>query len=140
MTLLEFKLADEEARHVRFASPPPLPLALTLADGLKPWPSTLGLGLAPASEAHLRSSLPELRGLPDGVAGGVSPSKDLHVTLFSLRRLGRGEKPAGQAALERVRAVWRGGTFGTATGTRIVLKVKGARYDDEDECRVLAAA
>ena len=75
----------------------------------------------------------------DGLSN-KGPSKDLHVTLFSLRRLGRGEKPAGQAALERVRAVWRGGTFGTATGTRIVLKVKGARYDDDDECRVLAAA
>ena len=73
----------------------------------------------------------------DGLSN-KGPSKDLHVTLFSLHRLGRGEKPVGQAALERVRAVWRGGTFGTATG--IVLKVKGARYDDEDECRVLAAA
>ena len=40
--------------------------------------------------------------------------------------------------LERVRAAWRGVPFGAADGTRIVLKLKGAPYDDA-HCRLLAS-
>ena len=66
-------------------------------------------------------------------------SKKLHVTLFSMRRVSRDARDAAKAQLERVRAAWRGVSFGAADGTRVVLKLKGTPYDDA-HCRTLASA
>ena len=65
--------------------------------------------------------------------------KKLHVTLFSMRRVSGDARDAAKAQLERVRAAWRGVFFGAADGTRVVLKLKGAPYDDA-HCRTLASA
>ena len=95
VTLFELKLSDDEAARVDFAKPLSLPLRLSLADSLMPWPNTLGLGLAPASDAALRAALPALRGLPEGAAA-VLGGKKLHVTLFSMRRVSRDARDAAK--------------------------------------------
>ena len=69
----------------------------------------------------------------------VGEKKKLHVTLFSMRRVSRDARDAAKAQLERVRAAWRGVSFGAADGTRVVLKLKGTPYDDA-HCRTLASA
>jgi len=95
VTLFELKLSDDEAARVDFAKPLSLPLRLSLADSLMPWPNTLGLGLAPASDAALRAALPALRGVPEG-ATTVLGGKKLHVTLFSMRRVSRDARDAAK--------------------------------------------